>query len=255
MQRRSSEPIKPTCGEGFADRSALQPVNRRRALTTVARMGSVSHPRGRLPARVYWTRRAMVLVVALLSSSASASCSAGPARTSPAHRRSRPAATAPRTAAPPPSPGTSLRPGGAVQGHAKAKARCPLAAARRGVPGRRGQRAAVGAAPLRRPADPDRASSSQGIQPACTFKVSPESLVVKIASGTDRIWSSQDCPARDPERRGRGPQRPSRSPYPSSGAAAAPTTTAPGSWPGRCRASTTCTPRPSARRRPTCSSR
>ena len=35
----------------------------------------------------------------------------------------------------------------------------------------------------------------QGIQPACTFKVSPESLVVKIASGHDRIWSSQDCPA------------------------------------------------------------
>jgi len=33
-----------------------------------------------------------------------------------------------------------------------------------------------------------------GTQPACTFEVSPESLVVKIASGEDRIWSSQDCP-------------------------------------------------------------
>jgi hypothetical protein len=40
----------------------------------------------------------------------------------------------------------------------------------------------------------------QGIQPACTFKVSPESLVVKIASGKDRIWSSQDCPAAIPAR-------------------------------------------------------
>ena len=40
----------------------------------------------------------------------------------------------------------------------------------------------------------------QGIQPACTFKVSPESLVVKIASGQDRIWSSQDCPAAITER-------------------------------------------------------
>ena len=29
-------------------------------------MGSVSHPRGRLPSRVYWTRRVMVLGVALL---------------------------------------------------------------------------------------------------------------------------------------------------------------------------------------------
>ena len=32
------------------------------------------------------------------------------------------------------------------------------------------------------------------LQPACTFKVSPESVVVKITSGSDRIWSSQDCP-------------------------------------------------------------
>lgn len=34
----------------------------------------------------------------------------------------------------------------------------------------------------------------QGIQPACTFHVSPDSVVVKITSGSDRIWSSQDCP-------------------------------------------------------------
>jgi cell division septation protein DedD len=33
-----------------------------------------------------------------------------------------------------------------------------------------------------------------GIAPACTFKVSPDSVVVKITSGSDRIWSSQDCP-------------------------------------------------------------
>jgi hypothetical protein len=34
----------------------------------------------------------------------------------------------------------------------------------------------------------------QGTQPACTFAVSPDSLVVKITSGSDKIWSSQDCP-------------------------------------------------------------
>jgi hypothetical protein len=33
-----------------------------------------------------------------------------------------------------------------------------------------------------------------GTQPACTFKVSPETLVVKITSGDDRIWTSQECP-------------------------------------------------------------
>jgi hypothetical protein len=34
----------------------------------------------------------------------------------------------------------------------------------------------------------------EGTQPACSFEVSPDSLVVKITSGSDRIWSSQDCP-------------------------------------------------------------
>ena len=35
--------------------------------------------------------------------------------------------------------------------------------------------------------------------PACTFRVSPRTVVVKLVSGTDRIWSSQDCPAALPE--------------------------------------------------------
>lgn len=33
-----------------------------------------------------------------------------------------------------------------------------------------------------------------GIRPACTFVVSSHSLVAKVTSGQDRIWSSQDCP-------------------------------------------------------------
>jgi hypothetical protein len=35
--------------------------------------------------------------------------------------------------------------------------------------------------------------------PACTWTVSPETLVVKITSGDDRIWSSQDCPDAVPQ--------------------------------------------------------
>ena len=38
----------------------------------------------------------------------------------------------------------------------------------------------------------------EGTQPACTFAVSPQSLVVKITSGSDRVWSSQDCPSAVP---------------------------------------------------------
>ncbi len=35
--------------------------------------------------------------------------------------------------------------------------------------------------------------------PACTYRVSPRNVAVKLVSGTDRIWSSQDCPAAVPE--------------------------------------------------------
>jgi hypothetical protein len=33
-----------------------------------------------------------------------------------------------------------------------------------------------------------------GIKPACTFAVSRRTLVAKVTSGKDRIWSTQDCP-------------------------------------------------------------
>jgi hypothetical protein len=33
-----------------------------------------------------------------------------------------------------------------------------------------------------------------GIKPACTFSVSSRTVVAKVTSGKDRIWSSQDCP-------------------------------------------------------------
>lgn len=34
--------------------------------------------------------------------------------------------------------------------------------------------------------------------PACTWRVAPSSLAVKLVSGSDRIWSSQDCPTSVP---------------------------------------------------------
>jgi hypothetical protein len=37
-----------------------------------------------------------------------------------------------------------------------------------------------------------------GDSAACTFRVSSESIVVKLTSGDDFIWSSQDCPASVP---------------------------------------------------------
>jgi hypothetical protein len=35
--------------------------------------------------------------------------------------------------------------------------------------------------------------------PACTWSVSPETVAVKLTSGSDRIWSSQECPSSVPE--------------------------------------------------------
>ena len=35
---------------------------------------------------------------------------------------------------------------------------------------------------------------------ACTFEVSPGSVVIKLTSGDDRIWSSQECPVAVPTR-------------------------------------------------------
>jgi hypothetical protein len=33
-----------------------------------------------------------------------------------------------------------------------------------------------------------------GIRPACTFAVTSHTIVAKVTSGRDRIWSTQDCP-------------------------------------------------------------
>ncbi len=39
-----------------------------------------------------------------------------------------------------------------------------------------------------------------GTATACAYSLSAKSLVVKVTSGSDRIWSSQDCPAAIPTR-------------------------------------------------------
>jgi hypothetical protein len=36
-------------------------------------------------------------------------------------------------------------------------------------------------------------SMTSRVSPACTFVVSPRSLVVRVTSGSDRIWSTQEC--------------------------------------------------------------
>jgi hypothetical protein len=154
-------------------------------------MGSVRHPRGRLPQRVYWVRRSIVLAVALLlvfgigkllggngqdpaGSGVEASNTAAQQQqssSSPAVVGPMAPSTTTRTKA---SKGPLLPPSGTCQDdEVSVLPSVPRAWGAGDIVIRLGL---------------------QGIQPACTFKVSPESVVVKITSGSDRIWSSQDCP-------------------------------------------------------------
>ena len=224
-------------------------------LTTVARMGSVRHPRGRLPRRVYWIRRSVVLGVALLLVFGIGKLLGGTGE-DPAAPTSRRAPTSGQQQEEPDAVGHG-RSGGPVDDRRSAK----------------GGRAA---APLLPPngvcADDEvsvlpsvpRAWGAQpilirlgltGLQPACTFKVSPESLVVKITSGEDRIWSSQDCPHAINDRRRGGAQRRPDVRQRALERSSLRRDLQPDTPTGRTRASTTCSPRRSARRRPTCSSR
>ena len=154
-------------------------------------MGSATHPRGRLPRRVYWVRRGLVvfLAVALVLGIGKLLGGNGTDASSRAVRAS--TASAQSTESSPTVPvGPVAPPRNLVRNNSAA----PVLAAPTGdclddevtvlptVP-----KAAAGG---------DIAIRLQllGTQPACTFKVAPETLAVKITSGAERIWSSQDCP-------------------------------------------------------------
>lgn len=157
-------------------------------------MSTVTRPRGPLPARVYWTRRALVLGLVLLLVFTFARLLGGG------------------------SDGSSDEGGQAAQVAAQPTTGAPTtsAAPRPTVKPKAGKPKKSKAPPLAQPTGPcdpeditvrpviERAAAGgniripfnvRGTEPACTWTVSPTSLVVKITSGRDRIWSSQECPA------------------------------------------------------------
>ncbi len=155
-------------------------------------MGSERQHRRRLPRRVYWVRRGVVLALALLlvfGTSKLLGQNGGDATSAGATARTSPATQQPSlTPVGPSAPAKKLR----------AKAKVPLVAPSGEclddevsvLPAV--ERAWAGA-PI------TIGLSLTGTQPACTFDVSAETLVVKIVSGKDRIWSSQDCPLSIPK--------------------------------------------------------
>lgn len=171
-------------------------------------MSSVTRPRGPLPARVYWTRRVLLLGLALglvyglahllgvpssspqarpvgaaagstttpsATSQASAPLQAVP--TVKAKSRKRQAGEATPTLTPTPTPTPLAIPSG------------PCAPQDVRV-----QPRVVGTAYAGSPVT-FRLDLTTLESPACTWTVSPGSLVVKLTSGADRVWSTQDCKA------------------------------------------------------------
>ncbi|MFL6062058.1 MAG: hypothetical protein ACJ72E_12565 [Marmoricola sp.] len=145
----------------------------------------------RLPARVYWFRRALVLATALALVFGVAHLLTGSSNPStPAAKQVSQVRTTPTGAGAPYGP-TGINPS---------------------TPTATGTAPTVGLASPDGPCSIDDvtvtpvAGSSNaggpislslqltGIAPACTFEVSANSLVAKITQGSKRIWSTQDCP-------------------------------------------------------------
>lgn len=168
-------------------------------------MSGVARPRGPLPARVYWFRRLLVLSVALalvlgiksLLGQAPQDPGAPSARQVSDVTTVEPAE--PTATADAPVAGGSAEEATSQPGKRKGKR------AKKNTP-----------PPLPEPKgvclDPDvritpkveGASAGGGVRidlqltsslsEACTWTVSPKTVVVKLTSGSDRIWSSQECP-------------------------------------------------------------
>lgn len=163
-------------------------------------MSTVTSPRGPLPPRVYWTRRLLVLVVGMAlvfgishllggSPDGSDNPSARPAAGSP---------TAGRT--PNTGPTGDATPAEATKDKKKKrkaeKVKTPLAVPTgpcadsdlRVTPSVDGPAYAVHDVTIT-------LNLTTITSPACNWEVTPQSVVVKLTSGSDRIWSTQDCPS------------------------------------------------------------
>ena len=159
------------------------------------RSSSLTHPRGRLPARVYWIRRGLVAVTAIamlfgfahvLGAMGGGSGGANNAARLSADRSSTP------------STGASTQPEQAYPSTNGAATQTSTPTATMAVPDGPCSPADLSVTPVVRQAyalHPVTITLQlSGAAPACTFTVSPKTVAVKITSGKDAIWSSQDCP-------------------------------------------------------------
>ncbi|PKH40321.1 hypothetical protein SAMN05192575_110105 [Nocardioides alpinus] len=167
-------------------------------------MPSTVRPRGPLPARVYWTRRLIVLGAPLLLIIVLARVLGGSSDGTDA------------------ATGTATQAGAAVEETSPAPTAGPTAAVKKGKKGKK-KRDVVTAPPepvLAEPSGPCAdadivatpvITSAPGgadipitinlrtvVTEACTWQASPETLTVTITSGDDYIWSTRECPVAIP---------------------------------------------------------
>jgi hypothetical protein len=159
---------------------------------------SVTRPRGPLPARVYWVRRLLVLgVVFGLVFGISRLFGGDDGSREPA---ARPASAVQSGSATPSAVSTADARPGTSPSPQMTKTKSPLAMPTgpcrdndvRVVPDLQETAYAGGAVRLT-------LRLTTFVSAACTWTVSPETVAVRLTSGSDRIWSSQDCPKAVPE--------------------------------------------------------
>ncbi len=165
-------------------------------------MSTVTKPRGPLPPRVYWTRRLLVLGLALaLVFGISHLLGGSPTKSdNPSARPAAAAAGSPTSDGSLAGPTPNVTEAGGAKGTPKSnkpgKVKTPLAMPTgpcldsdvQVVPSVDGEAFAGRDVVIT-------LNLQTGESLACNWQVSPESVVLKLTSGSDRIWSTQDCPS------------------------------------------------------------
>jgi hypothetical protein len=189
-------------------------------------VSSVMRPTGPLPPRVYWTRRLLLLLVLVLLTAlvwwlvgGAGSASETGGRASGRHNASSAPAT-PASTSPPTKPRTHKqhRAREGASGSAASEGSSPSTGTEPGQthPTKSDEQPKQDKTPLAQPTGPcqpadvdieiDVADSEPG-EPntatflftstrsaACTLAITPDDMVVRITSGDDVVWSSDDCP-------------------------------------------------------------
>ncbi|HEU4336532.1 MAG TPA: hypothetical protein VFR45_04410, partial [Nocardioides sp.] len=171
-------------------------------------MPTTVRPRGPLPARVYWTRRLVVLVVpvllvVVLARVLGASADGKDEATATATQAG---ATTAATPAPTAGPTAGVAPGSGKKGKKGKKDQAEATIPPEPVlaePTGPCTESDIVATPVLTSAPggadvPITINLRTLVTEACTWQASPETMTVTITSGSDYIWSSRECPASIP---------------------------------------------------------